>query len=111
MNVSRSDLSSAGDKDQILNASSRDVGTQIQAKGNISLQSVANTQIKVGTLKSTSGNVVIDARQNVLIENGRDERSSQLLSKKKVASLQQIKKSNLRPVNRLQPTSNRVAIS
>ena len=83
VNVSRSDLSSAGDKDQILNASSRDVGTQIQAKGNISLQSVANTQIKVGTLKSTSGNVVIDARQNVLIENGRDERSSQLAAQEK----------------------------
>ena len=83
VNVSRSDLSSAGDKDQILNASSRDVGTQIQAKGNISLQSVANTQIKVGTLNSTSGNVVIDARQNVLIENGRDERSSQLAAQEK----------------------------
>ncbi|WP_179994266.1 MULTISPECIES: hemagglutinin repeat-containing protein [unclassified Acinetobacter] len=83
VNVSRSDLSSAGDKDQILNASSRDVGTQIQAKGNISLQSGANTQIKASTLNSTSGNVVIDAGQNVLIENGRDERSSQLAAHEK----------------------------
>mgnify|MGYP000594276763 CR=1 FL=1 len=83
VNVSRSDLSSAGDKDQILNASSRDVGTQIQAKGNISLQSGANTQIKASTLNSTSGNVVIDAGQNVLIENGRDERSSQLAAQEK----------------------------
>lgn len=83
VNVSRSDLSSAGDKDQILNASSRDVGTQIQAKGNISLQSGTNTQIKSSTLNSTSGNVVIDAGQNVLIENGRDERSSQLAAQEK----------------------------
>ncbi len=83
VNVSRSDLSSAGDKDQILNASSRDVGTQIQAKGNISLQSGANTQIKAGTLTSKSGNVVVSAGQNVLIENGRDEQSSKLAAQEK----------------------------
>ncbi|MDY6483216.1 hemagglutinin repeat-containing protein, partial [Acinetobacter faecalis] len=83
VNVSRSDLSSAGGKDQILNASSRDVGTQIQAKGDIQLQSGANTQIKAATLNSETGNVVIDAGQNVLIENGRDERTSKLAAQEK----------------------------
>ncbi|MDY6451450.1 hemagglutinin repeat-containing protein, partial [Acinetobacter faecalis] len=83
VNVSRSDLSSAGEKDQILNASSRDVGTQIQAKGDIQLQSGANAQIKAATLNSETGNVVIDAGQNVLIENGRDERTSKLAAQEK----------------------------
>ncbi|WP_152874132.1 filamentous hemagglutinin N-terminal domain-containing protein, partial [Acinetobacter portensis] len=83
VNVSRSDLSSAGEKDQILNASSRDVGTQIQSKGDISLKSDDNTHIKAGTLNSESGNVVIDAGKDVLIENGRDERSSELAAQEK----------------------------
>ena len=83
VNVSRRDLSSGGENNKILNASSRDVGTQIQAVSDISLQSGENTQIKAGTLNSETGNVVVNAGKNVLIENGRDERSSQLAAQEK----------------------------
>ncbi|MEB3755113.1 hemagglutinin repeat-containing protein, partial [Acinetobacter sp. MD2(2019)] len=76
VNVSRKDLSSAGRDDYVMHASSKDVGTQIQAQGDIQLKSGANTEITAGTLNSSKGNVVVDAGKNIEISNGHQTNES-----------------------------------
>ena len=71
VNVSRRDLSSAGNDDYVMHASSKDVGTQIQANNNIQLKSGGATTIQAGTLKSQDGRVVIDAAKDLSIREGR----------------------------------------
>ena len=72
VNVSRRDLSSAGDDDYVMHASSRDVGTQIQAKNDIQLKSGGATSIQAGVINSKEGNVVIDATKGLNVTEGRE---------------------------------------
>ena len=72
VNVSRKDLSSAGDDDYVMHASSKDVGTQIQAKHDIQLKSGGATSIQAGVINSKEGNVVIDATKGLSVTEGRE---------------------------------------
>lgn len=73
VNVSRKDLSSAGDDDYVMHASSKDVGTQIQGKTWYSVKKRWRSFLfNAGVINSKEGNVVIDATKGLSVTEGRE---------------------------------------
>ena len=68
---SRMDHGYASEKDQIKNASSTEIGSFIQAKNDIILQSNNDTKIRAAEINSDIGTVAINTGKKLTIEDGR----------------------------------------